>query len=368
MAKRKTLLDNFKEIIDSGDFEAFKNVFDKCEITATDRGKTTCNAFSYRNLTPKHIQFLVDRGLDINADCGFGEPAIDFHACNKENIDCLIKNGADVNLVLGFLGTPLARACFSNKAQAVRNLLEVGASVKNAEECIGISLLDETLRPCSNIAIIDVLEISRMLIDQGCKPTDKTKMLVREIGERFEFCRDEFNQSSVNEYSDALNELYKLYDVEPVSRIIKHDGKSAIVVKGKRWQEQYNELWKMLVPASGSAVTVQGEMIRIVGMISHEILDNGGINWNDRHRKMLSSLSGLLNPNMGWNKRLVAEATDIIGEITSYTSEAKIDRLVEIIVKCVVDNPKPIKLTDIDSYGKKSAFKGLKSIIKSLFK
>ena len=160
MAKRKTLLDNFKEIIDRGDFEAFKNVFDKCEITATDRGKTTCNALSYRNLTSKHIQFLVDRGLDINADCGFGKPAIDFHACNKENIDCLIKNGADVNLVLGLLGTPLARACFSNKAQAVRNLLEVGASVKIAEECIGISLLDETLRPCSNIAIIDVLEIS----------------------------------------------------------------------------------------------------------------------------------------------------------------------------------------------------------------
>jgi hypothetical protein len=368
MAKRKTLLDNFQEIIDSGDFQAFTNVFEKCEITATDRGKTTCNALSYRSLTPKHIQFLVDRGLDVNADCGFGKPAIDFHASNKESIDCLIKNGADVNLVSGFLGTPLARACFSNKAQAVKNLLEVGASVKIAEECIGISLLDETLRPCSNIAIIDVLEISRMLIAQGCKSTDKTKMLVREIGERFEFYREEFNPSSVNEYSDALNELYKLYDVEPVSRIIKHDGKSAIAVKGKIWQEQYNELWKMLVPASGSAETVQGEMIRVVGMISHEILDNGGLNWDNRHKQLLSSLSKLLNPNMGWDKKLVAEATGIIGKITPSTSKATIDRLVEIIVKSVVGNPKPIKLTDIESLQKKDSSKGLISRIKSLFK
>ncbi len=368
MEKRKTLVNNFQEIIDNGDFQAFTNVFEKCEITATNRVKTTCNALSYRSLMPKHIQFLVDRGLDVNADCGFGYPAIDFHACSKENIDCLIKNGADVNLIFGSLGTPLARACFSNKAQAVKNLLEVGASVKIAEECIGGSLLDETLRPCTNIAIIDVLEISRMLIAQGCKPTDKTKMLVREIGKRFEFYRDGLNLSSVNEYSDALNELYKLYDVEPVSRIIKHDGKSVIAVKGERWQEQYDELWKMLVPASGSAETVQGEMIRIVGMISHEILDNGGLNWDNRHKQMLFYLSKLLNPNIGWDKRLVAEATGIIGKITPSTSKAKIDRLVVIIVKCVVDNPEPIKLTDIESLQKKDSSKGLTSRIKSLFK
>ena len=210
--------------------------------------------------------------------------------------------------------------------------MEVGASVKIAEECIGVSLLDETLRPCTNIAIIDVLEISRMLIAQGCKPTDKTKMLVREIGKRFEFYRDGLNLSSVNEYSDALNELYKLYDVEPVSRIIK------------------------------------GEMIRIVGMISHEILDNGGLNWDNRHKQMLFYLSKLLNPNIGWDKRLVAEATGIIGKITPSTSKAKIDRLVVIIVKCVVDNPEPIKLTDIESLQKKDSSKGLTYRIKSLFK
>ncbi len=41
--KRKILVDNMQEIIDSGDLDAFKAVFDKCEITATNRGKTTRN-------------------------------------------------------------------------------------------------------------------------------------------------------------------------------------------------------------------------------------------------------------------------------------------------------------------------------------
>ena len=50
MAKRKKLVENFQEIIDSGDFETFKSVFEKCEITATNKGKTTCNAFSYQKI------------------------------------------------------------------------------------------------------------------------------------------------------------------------------------------------------------------------------------------------------------------------------------------------------------------------------
>ena len=44
-----------------------------------------------------------------------------------------------------------------------------------------------------------------------------------------------------------------------------HDAKSQISVKGEKWQDQYNELWNMLVPGNGKANTIQGEMIRIVG-------------------------------------------------------------------------------------------------------
>lgn len=102
MAKKKKLVDNFQEIIDSGDFEAFTNVFEKCEITATGRGKTTCNAFSYRNLTHKHIQFLIDNGLEVNGDCGFGYPPVAFHAANRDNLKCLLKNGAEINYIAVF--------------------------------------------------------------------------------------------------------------------------------------------------------------------------------------------------------------------------------------------------------------------------
>lgn len=149
MTKRKTLPDNFSDIIDSGNMEAFKDVFNKCEITATNKGKTTCNAFSYSNLKPCHIQFLVDNGLEVNADCGFGYPAVRFHAANKDNLKCLLDNGADVNYTaVSYRGNALASACLSSDVQAVRNLLEANASIDVIGDIDGKTLLDTALSHC----------------------------------------------------------------------------------------------------------------------------------------------------------------------------------------------------------------------------
>jgi len=41
------------------------------------------------------------------------------------------------------------------------------------------------------------------------------------------------------------------------------------------------ELWKTLVPKSGEAETVQGELVRAVGRVAHEYHHNGMGNWND---------------------------------------------------------------------------------------
>jgi hypothetical protein len=71
--KRKTLPEDFQEIIDSGDMDKFKAVFEKCEVSATARSRTTENAFSFKGLTEEHVAFLAENGIDLNADCGWGE-------------------------------------------------------------------------------------------------------------------------------------------------------------------------------------------------------------------------------------------------------------------------------------------------------
>ncbi|MMZ65907.1 hypothetical protein D1872_283530 [compost metagenome] len=89
----------------------------------------------------------------------------------------------------------------------------------------------------------------------------------------------------MNQTDEALLRLYELFDVPPVEKRKTHDGVSSIIVSTKEWQAQYNELWNLLIPSKGHAQTVQGEVIRITGKVSYEILDNGGINWDNQYRK-----------------------------------------------------------------------------------
>ena len=347
--KRKTLVDNFQSIIDGGDLDSFKAVFDKCEITATNRGKTTCNALSYQRLTPAHIQFLVDNGIDINADCGWGHSAVALQARDMDNLRCLLDNGADIDrVVVGYRGNALTHAASITDAVAVKNLLECGAAADIKVGWENLSVLDTALAHCQNGYIVEVLKISKMLLAKGVKPSDKTKEYVHRIGERFEFYRRDFNKDLVDEYSDALEELYKLFDVEPVPRRVMYDGKSKIVVKSTTWQKQHEELWNMLVPGRGAADTVQGEMIRIIGKVLYEILDNGGMNWDDEYRKMMKALTEYFHIADGIDAELVGEACSLIRRVSANSDKKELYRLNELAVQWVLTNPNPIKLGQID--------------------
>lgn len=347
--KRKTLVDNMQEIIDSGDLEAFMTVFDKCEITATNRGKTTTNILSYKGLTPAHIQFVLDNGLDVNGDAGWNRPPVAHQAYSLENLQCLIENGADVDLYLNsYYGNALHYAALGHKPEAVRNLLVCGASP--FVRCGGRnhSPLDEALCTCQNTEIVRTLEIAKMLLKAGVSKTENSKEYVHEIGERFEFIRPDFNKSMVDEVSDALNELYVLFDVEPVPHRVVYDGKSKIMVKTDTWQKQHNELWNMLVPGRGVANTVQGEVIRIVGKVLHEILDNGGMNWDEEYRKMLRALEEYFYMADGMEAKLVEEACNLTKIVSSRSDEKVLYRLNELSVKWVLANPEPLALGKVE--------------------
>jgi hypothetical protein len=50
------------------------------------------------------------------------------------------------------------------------------------------------------------------------------------------------------------------------------------------WRSEFQRLWKELVPATGQAATVQGELIRAVGRLSDEAYRNGNHNFDEGHR------------------------------------------------------------------------------------
>lgn len=139
--------------------------------------------------------------------------------------------------------------------------------------------------------------------------------------------------------------MYKLFAVEPVARRVVHDGVSPIIPCEGTWKKKFNYLWDYLVPSSGPAKTVQGELIRIGGRIGDEFYRNGGINWDREYRKMADALPGYFSLGTALSDDELAELNTLISEIKAKgTSDAILDRICELAVVWVVKNPEPIAL------------------------
>lgn len=115
------------------------------------------------------------------------------------------------------------------------------------------------------------------------------------------------------------------------------------------------------MPSEDHASPVQGEVIRICGKVSREILDNGSCNWSREYKRLpqafpdyfsmgnpipASEFSSSLQPNQQQdkNKELAALAKSIHADST----EKYLYRLTEMTVKWVIANPQPIKLKQVN--------------------
>lgn len=365
-AKRKTLPKDFDDLLKAGDVDALKTVFDTCDVDA--RGgvfKQTALAF---NACPDELSiWLVERGADLSAVDAYGETPLHARAGHWQGrIGILVDLGANVNHDAGGRGTPLHRAAAVGNLSTARTLLDHGAS-PDAPNDAGQTPLAFALQRCSNAAIermapmaellLGVMSVQpeptgflRGLLGGGPKVvspvTSEMRAQVRRIGTDFEFHRAGFNPDSVDATSEALDQLYELFDVPPVPRRAIHDGKTPIVAAPGRWEDQHQQLWEMLVPSSGAAVTVQGEVIRISGRISDELEGNGGVNWDGDYRRMADDFLEHIGSAHSLPADQVNEAKVLISSVKAKSGNPA--DLCKLAVDWVALNPKPIKLPPPD--------------------
>lgn len=282
----------------------------------------------------------------MNADCGWGETPATKLADDVNLLKILIAHGADINFAADArTGNALFANARNHKTQAVENLLACGADPESCGGWDKYTALDESLRSCNNANIVSMVRIAKALLAAGAKTSDKTKNFVTKIGESFEFYRSKFARDRVDEFSDALDELYRIFDVTPVPRRELHNEKKPITVKSSTWQKQFDELWELLVPGSGHADTVQGEVIRAIGRITNEILDNGAANWDEDYRKMAASLPAYFKTVGG---ETAEKACALAETISNNSSKETLYQLTELAVKWVLENNAPIALEKVD--------------------
>ncbi|SJM70215.1 ankyrin repeat protein [Gulosibacter sp. 10] len=352
--KRKTLPKDFKEMLGTASLEELKAVFDRCELDARG-GYSKSTAIGFADCPDELIVWLVEQGLDVDAPDGYGNTPLRERALYRmpkyaEQIRLLASLGANVDASDERGRTPLAIAVGRHNMAAARVLFELSSS-EITTDFLNELLLD-ALKRTENAFIADMLEMAKLLFDHGATATPEMTEQVQRIGERFEFYRDVFNKDSLDETDAALRELYFLFDATPAVQRQIHDGVSPIVMPEGNWSEQYDALWEMLVPGKGKAKTVQGEVIRLSGKLGHEILDNGGINWNKDFRTMLEALVRYFGEGNALDESELAEAQSLItGVKRGDLDESEVYRLDELAVAWVARNPEPISLPQVNYRG-----------------
>ena len=371
--KRKTLPKDFNALLKAGDMAALTAVFDACERDARGGyGKQT--ALGFNDAPEALIRWLVGQGADLEATNTWGRTPLHQHAASwNGKVEVLLDLGADIHATDPSGDTPLHKAATSAKPEAVRILLARGARA-DAVNRAGLTPLAAGLQACSNAWIEPMAEIAALLLaaepprriglgdrlrralsgGQGGKgewggPTQdlpKLQAFVRRIGENFEFHRAGFNPESREATSDALDRLYALFAVPPVPRRQMHDGAAPIVARAARWQDRHDELWALLVPSSGAAATVQGEVIRIAGRIADEIDRNGGANWDADYRRMGKAFLTHLASGAPLPEADQARAAELIQR--ARTLDGVGEGLCELSVRWVALNPAPVPLAAPD--------------------
>jgi hypothetical protein len=344
-AKKKLLPKNFAALLASGDIAQSKAVFDVCEVNARGGyGKQTALAFD--QCPDELARWLVAQGADLSATDTWGNTPLHGRARSWQGrIAILLELGADVQSTSSSIGTPLHAAADSHKAENAALLLQAGAGV-DAVNRDGLTPLELALRGCSNSALESMVELAKVLLGAGAGKTPRMKDFVTEIGKRFEFHRSGFNPEKVASASAALDQLYEIFETPSVPGRALHDGKSPITVTADTWPKQHEELWRVLVPSSGPAATVQGEVIRISGRIANELDGNGGVNWGTDFSKMADAFLGHVQSGRPLLPEDLREAMTLVAEVKRKSGDMA--RLAQLALKWVLQNPQPVKLEPPD--------------------
>ena len=344
--KRVTLPKEFKDLMDEGNIEALKAVYDRCELTAHDGRFSLCTPLHMGGVPDELVIWLIEQGLDINIPDYYGATPLYRQAIlGRDTVKLLLELGADIGKPNTYGETPLHVAAEFFHPKTVKLLIDKGADV-NAKNDMGRTPLASVLMVCGGIYIAQTAEIVSMLLDAGAKKTPTMKEKVENIGKDFEFHRESIHPDYIEGADKGLARLYELFDVKPVAKRITHDGVSPILVKEGSWEEQYEELWSFLIPSSGAAKTVQGEVIRIPGRVRDELDRNGGVNWDRDYRKMLQALPQYLSIGIPLSDQELEETKELIAQVhgKDFDDEPRLDRLCQLAIAWIKQNPEPLPL------------------------
>lgn len=264
------------------------------------------------------------------------EAMVDAHGIGDETVeDSVGGRGEDA---------ALHQAAESLSSESVQRQLDAGAD-PDAQDSWGWTPLDLVAFSTEYWRAQEALNAASLLIGVSAKKSIASNAASHLRREFRDGHRAHANGNFRSDQLQAFRDLLELLSVpEPVVVKPLAPGEQ-ITVASQGWKRQFSELWQLLVPENGPAESVQGEVIRIAGRVGHEILTNGGGNWDEDFEAMLDafltfSTRGEPLPNADHDRaRQAAE-----GLRGGQFSEEDVDEMTRASVAWVLLNPTPILL------------------------
>lgn len=338
---------NLKE----GNIEECKKLFLECEPNAISWCGS--NIFS---LVPMPREFAIwakEQGADINFTDHRGQTPIFEIGRRDGDIPLLIELGANVRDVRTDGCTPLHIAAARGQKKAVRALIKAGAVVdaqtKDYDGYGHFTPLEKVLYE-PDLSSIKKYDLCKILLGKGAEITERSRQFVSSFTETFH--RHNAGKKalkSLQNHEAALEKLCEMFDVKMLDKTEFHDGVSPIIITNfLSFKDNFWETWDFLVPPKGRAQTAQGEVIRIAGRIHHELLGNGGINWDEDYKKMLHTFKDYCHYGNGvsWSDEMVNEIVDMLKD--GYVHDGIIWRLQRCALDWVEQNPEVMPLLEAD--------------------
>jgi len=243
----------------------------------------------------------------------------------------------------------IAASCQTGKARVPRIQVDqewlgyIGAMAAHSTPDQARRELQRLPDSTANVQIATTAQTAQMLLSAGAVVDDDMRASVRLIGERFEFYRDSFSPRLLPAAESGLVALYELFGVPAAPRRASSSPEAPISVPDGGWRTRHEALWDALVPASGHAPNLQGEVIRITGRIAHELLGNGGGNWDSDYQAMLASIPLIVASGCALSTSDQEEVSRLVSALMSGSARIDdIDGLSKLAVKWLSQNPGPI--------------------------
>ncbi|MDR6921944.1 MULTISPECIES: ankyrin repeat domain-containing protein [Chryseobacterium] len=290
----------------------------------------------------KAISILNEIGVDATNDIGETPLIIAAYLERIEILKIIIQQTQNIDQKVqgSITETALLEACGQRRLESIKLLVEAGAGLEQ-EDRFGLTPLSRIFTNTFS----DPIPSADYLVSKGAKITDRViNMGMSWNKERFtDFLKTiHYDPGNISlPVEDTVQEEEIKIDTSIDIEHIHH------VVNNKNYFETAKIIWKKLVPKSGQADTVQGELLRAIEKLRDEAQRNGNGNFNKNcHGLLIDFLRSELTGKNLFEKEITDEINDDLDRLSfenkPYTEDDIYDRITERIVDWYLKNPTQI--------------------------